>query len=66
VTAALAILLSLGALWFPIANFLRVLPNIAELYNHPLRPGWGLYIMASGLVMLMLVSIGEVTLKQPR
>lgn len=66
VAAALAMLLSLGALWFPIANFLRVLPNIAELYNHPLRPGWGLYVMASGLVLLMIISVGEVTLKQPR
>lgn len=60
----LAVLLSVGALWFPIANFLRVLPNIAELYQHPLHPGWGMYLMASGLVLLMILSVWRLYTKR--
>ncbi|MDQ3249809.1 MAG: hypothetical protein M3Q45_11465 [Chloroflexota bacterium] len=45
------------ALWFPIRNFLRVLPTIRTLYNQPLQPGWGLYSMAIGLVLLAGASI---------
>src|SRR5690606_24466281 len=41
--------LALFAHWLPIAGFLRVLPAIAELYGHPLRPGWGFGVMIVGL-----------------
>lgn len=51
-----ALLLSLVALWFPIVNFWRVLPNIAELYHHSLQPGWGMYGMAGGLILLVAIA----------
>lgn len=54
-TATVIILLSLGALWFPLRDFWQVLPSIRELYQQPLAPGWGLYVMASGLVLLILL-----------
>lgn len=50
--------LCLPAIWFPVRNFLRVLPGIAELYNKPLQPGWGVYALVSGLLLLpMLCSL---------
>ncbi len=52
-TAALILLLSVGALWFPLRDFWRVLPSIRDLYQQPLAPGWGLYLMAVGLVLLI-------------
>ncbi|HMN30936.1 MAG TPA: hypothetical protein PKE45_22465 [Caldilineaceae bacterium] len=42
------------AIWFPPRSFLAVLPGIAVLYNHPLQPGWGPYMMVFGLVVLGL------------
>ncbi len=48
----LIFLLSLGALWFPLRDFLSVLPAIRELYQQPLQPGWGLYLLAAGLFLL--------------
>ncbi|MCX6049484.1 MAG: hypothetical protein NT075_30665 [Chloroflexi bacterium] len=45
------------ACWFPIANFLRVLPAISTLYNHLLTPGWGMYAMAGGLILLASGSV---------
>ena len=51
--AALIILLSVGALWFPLRDFLQVLPSVRELYQQPLAPGWGLYVMVVGLLLLV-------------
>ncbi len=52
-TALISILVILS-LWFPIWTFLRILPTISDLYNRPLVPGWGLYLMAIGLLLLLL------------
>jgi hypothetical protein len=51
--------LSVAALWLPVQNFLRVLPAIADLYGHPLAPGWGPWLMGTGLVGM----IGSALLK---
>lgn len=40
------------AIWFPLRNFWRVLPGVAELYNHALQPGWGMAVAIVGLVLL--------------
>jgi hypothetical protein len=42
--------LALLALILPVANFLRILPAIEAIYNHPISPGWGVWILAVGLV----------------
>jgi hypothetical protein len=41
-------LLALGALWWPISTFLMLLPDIAALYQQPLQPGWGMYLLIIG------------------
>ena len=51
-SAVMVTLLCAGALWWPISNFLRVLPGISELYHHPLTPGWGVWTMIIGLIVL--------------
>jgi hypothetical protein len=48
-SAGITLVLSILALWLPIQNFLRVLPSIADLYGHPITPGWGLWLMIAGL-----------------
>jgi len=45
-------LLSAFALWFPLRDFLSVLPAIRELYQQPLQPGWGVYLLGIGLLLL--------------
>jgi hypothetical protein len=55
ITAAAVIGVSLGALWFPLQGFFRVLPSIRDLYQQPLAPGWGVYLMVVGLVLLSAV-----------
>jgi len=50
-------LLSVAALWFPLSAFLQVLPAIRELYNQPLQPGWGVYLLVSGLLLLGAVHV---------
>lgn len=55
VTVGLAAL----ALWLPVAGFLRILPAIAELYGHPLGPGWGFWTMTVGLGISILVLLYE-------
>lgn len=47
-------LLALPAIWLPVRNFLRILPTLRELYNQPLSPGWGLYVMVLGLLLLLV------------
>jgi hypothetical protein len=49
IVAALVAALSLAALVLPLWQFFQVLPAIAELYNHPLAPGWGLFVTGLGL-----------------
>jgi hypothetical protein len=41
-------LLALGALWWPLSTFLMLLPDIASLYQQPLQPGWGMYLLIIG------------------
>lgn len=56
-SASLVLVLSVLALWFPLRDFLRVLPAIRELYNQPLPLGWGVYVMAAGLLLLLTLTI---------
>ncbi len=44
---------ALASLWFPTRGFLAVLPEIAGLYNRPLRPAWGMYVLIAGLIALL-------------
>lgn len=55
VTGVFVILLSAVAAVVPVMQFLRVLPQIATLYNHNLAPGWGMYLMLIGLAMLVML-----------
>lgn len=55
VTAGVVLVLALGALWFPLSTFFQVLPSIRELYQQPLAPGWGVYLMVVGLLLLIVV-----------
>jgi len=57
ISTALIVSLSGLALWFPIHDFLGVLPLISGLYNHSLRPGWGMVVMVVGLIVLAGASI---------
>lgn len=52
ISAALVVVLSGLALWFPIHDFLSVLPLISGLYRHALQPGWGMMVMAGGLLVI--------------
>lgn len=52
VVAPLLALLCGLAIWFPLRDFLRILPRVADLYNHTLQPGWGMALSAVGLVLL--------------
>jgi hypothetical protein len=52
VVLALCTLVILLALFFPLRDFLRVLPDVAGLYRHPLYPGWGMYASTVGLLFL--------------
>ena len=54
---ALILLLCLPAAIVPVQQFLAVLPEIAAIYNHPLTPGWGMYVMLLGLLLLALLSV---------
>ncbi|MEM7134658.1 MAG: hypothetical protein AAF702_50820 [Chloroflexota bacterium] len=46
-------LLGIGAMLFPIRNFWRILPTIGTLYQNNIVAGWGLYVMALGLIILI-------------
>lgn len=43
---------AVAGIWFPVSQFLAVLPGIRELYRHALPPGWGMYGTSLGLVLL--------------
>lgn len=64
VTGAITILLAALALWLPVQNFLRVLPDITRIYNQPQSPGWGMYVMIAGLIALGVA--GALTIRSPR
>jgi hypothetical protein len=55
ITGVVVLLLSIAAIFVPVTQFLRVLPEIGTLYNHSLVPGWGLYLMSGGLAMLAVM-----------
>lgn len=57
VGSSIVLLLSLTALWFPLRDFLRVLPTIREIYSEPLPIGWGVYVMTLGLLLLVVVQV---------
>lgn len=65
VGSSVVLLLSLAALWFPLRDFLRVLPTIRELYNEPLSPGWGVYVMVIGLLLMMAAQMCDLLYRQP-
>jgi hypothetical protein len=50
---------ALWAIILPIRNFLRVLPTITELYQEPLRPGWGVYLLVAGLGLVVVAVLVE-------
>ena len=66
VGSSVVLLLSLATLWFPLRDFLRVLPTIRELYNEPLSPGWGVYVMVCGLVLIMVVQLINLSARPPK
>ncbi len=57
---AFAFLLVAAAIWWPLSGFLRVLPAIGDIYNQPLVPGWGMYVMTIGLVIILIATIGNI------
>jgi hypothetical protein len=65
VTGLLVLLLNMWAAVVPVQQFVAVLPEIATLYNHPLVPGWGLYMMLAGLLLLMALG-AFLTLTRPK
>lgn len=66
VGSSVVLLLSIAALWFPLRDFLRVLPTIRELYNEPLSPGWGVYVMVCGLVLMIGVQLTNLSVRTPK
>jgi hypothetical protein len=53
-TASLVTLLTVLGLVLPIFGFFQVLPAIQALYNQPLTAGWGLWLMAVGLILIIV------------
>lgn len=49
--------LAAAALWWPVGGFVRVLESISMVYLHDLAPGWGMYTLVIGLVLLGGVSL---------
>lgn len=45
--------LSVAATLLPVYSFPRVLPGIAALYTHPIRPGIAMYVSIAGLLFLL-------------
>jgi len=50
------IILVAAATSFPVQGFFAALPVIASLYNRPLRPAWGLWLMLTGLLLLAVAA----------
>lgn len=57
-TGALILALAATALYFPLAQFQWILPALADMYNHPVMPGWGPWVMAVGLAGIGLRELG--------
>lgn len=51
--SALVVLMSLPAAIVPVRNFRRILPEIEHLYQQPITPGWGVYVMLLGLLTIV-------------
>ena len=49
--------LAAAAIWWPVSGFVRVLESISMVYQHDLAPGWGMYTLVIGLVLLGGVSL---------
>ena len=65
VAGLIVLLLSAAAALVPIAQFLRVLPEIATLYNHDLVPGWRMYLMITGFAILMVLEAAGLCQVEP-
>jgi hypothetical protein len=50
----MVLVLVAAAIGLPTQGFLAALPAIAALYGHPLRPGWGFWVMLLGLALLAI------------
>ena len=57
---ALVLLLIVAAIWWPIRDFWRVLPAISQVYHQPLVPGWGMYVMIAGLMIIFVATLGNI------
>jgi hypothetical protein len=60
--------LSLAAALLPAWGFLRVLPPIEEVYNHPIAPGWGFWLSLGGFgaaAVVALAGLFGVTVRTP-
>ena len=53
--AALVTMLGGVAIAAPLHGFVKLLPAIRALYNQPLAPGWGLWLMVIALSVLILL-----------
>jgi hypothetical protein len=52
-------LLALAAALWPAWSFLRVLPVIANVYAHPLRPGWGFWLCILSNLTIAVYGLGR-------
>jgi hypothetical protein len=52
-------LLALAAALWPAWSFLRILPAIAEVYAHPLRPGWGFWLCILSNLTIAVYGLGR-------
>jgi hypothetical protein len=50
--AVIVAVLSISATIIPVRQFLRILPAVSELYNHPQAPAWGMVLCAASLLAL--------------
>lgn len=53
---AVVLLLTAAAILLPVQGYFAVLPAVAELYGHTLRPGWGLWLALAGLALLAVAA----------
>ena len=61
ITGGITLLLAGLAIWLPVQNFLRILPDISLVYNHAQHPAWGMYAMVVGLAGVVVVGAVEMT-----